>query len=283
MSVRTRVGIIGGAGQLGSAIARAVLSAGAVTPENLWISSRSGGAGALSDWPGLTVTTDNRHLAENCGTVILSVPPASAGQLGIAGGDRLVISVMAGVTLARLQQITGSDRVVRAMSSPAAALGMAYSPFIATPAVSAADRQTVRAILSACGMTDEVQTEGHIDHFTALTGPVPGFVALFADCMIRHAEEQGIAPALADRAIRQLFRASATVLGQDGATPAEQVQAMVDYAGTTAAGIAAMREAGLGRAISAGLAAAAERAMRIAVDQTPGDAGNLRRGRDSAE
>jgi pyrroline-5-carboxylate reductase len=268
VSVQDRVGIIGGAGQLGGAIARALLSSGTVAPGNLWISSRSGGAGALSDWPGLMVTIDNRQLAECCETLILSVPPASAGQLGVDAKDRLVISVMAGVTLVRLQEITGSARVVRAMSSPAAAFGMAYSPWIAAATVSAADRQTVRAIFAACGETDEVQNEGHIDHFTALTGPVPGFVALFADCMIRHAEEQGIAPALADRAIRQLLRASAEVLGRDSAKPAEHVKAMVDYAGTTAAGIAAMQDAGIARAVAVGLAAAAERAKHIAGDQT---------------
>lgn len=263
MKIAGRLGIIGGNGQLGSAIARGLLTAGAIAPEALWVSARSGRAEALADWPGITVTTDNQALAGACDTVLLSVPPAGFGAVGIAASDRLVISVMAGVTRARLAAGTGAARIVRAMSSPAAGDRLAYSPWIGSEAVTAADRQVVRAIFAACGATDEVAEEDHIDQFTAMTGPVPGFVALFADCMIRHAEAQGIAPDIAERAIRQLFRASGEALEAGAASPADQVRAMVDYAGTTAAGLVAMEEAGIAAVIADGLGAAVARARTI--------------------
>ncbi|MCV2867880.1 NAD(P)-binding domain-containing protein [Defluviimonas sp. WL0002] len=261
--MKGKIGIIGGNGQLGGAIARGMLTAGAVAPENLWISARSGVAPALADWQGVTVTADNTELAAACDTVVLSVPPALAGKIGISARDRLVISVMAGVTLQRLAALTGAARIVRAMSSPAAARGLAYSPWVASAEVSPEDRATVRSVFEAVGLTDEVPSEDQIDQFTAMTGPVPGFVALFADAMIRHATDRGIAVAVAERAMRQLFLASGTILSEESASPADQVQAMVDYAGTTAAGIVAMRDAGIARAISQGLDAAAARAASI--------------------
>ncbi|MCV2864137.1 pyrroline-5-carboxylate reductase family protein [Albidovulum sediminicola] len=266
MAIEGKVGIIGGNGQLGSAIARGMLAAGALKPEDLWISARSGRAPALAAWPGVTVTADNAALAAACDTVILSVPPAQAGAIAIAAPDRLVISVMAGVPLRRLGDLTGAARIVRAMSSPAAERRLAYSPWLATEAVSARDRDCVRAIFGAVGLTDEVTDEDQIDQFTAMTGPVPGFVALFADAMIRHAEARGIAPQVASRAIRQLFLASSTIMDEADASPAEQVRAMVDYAGTTAAGITAMEALGLADVISRGLDAAATRARMIGLD-----------------
>ena len=81
------------------------------------------------------------------------------------------------ISIAQIEQITGADRVMRAMSSPAAGIRLAYSPWCANAKVSARDRESVAGLLGACGLTDEVESEAQIDLFTALTGPVPGFVA----------------------------------------------------------------------------------------------------------
>ncbi|MGC1429534.1 MAG: pyrroline-5-carboxylate reductase dimerization domain-containing protein [Albidovulum sp.] len=266
MEIKGSVGIIGGNGQLGSAIARGMLKTGVVVPGRFWIGCRSGRADALGDVAGLRITTDNQALVEACGTVILSVPPAQAGQIAISAPDRLLISVMAGVTLSELAGLTGARRIIRAMSSPAASDQRAYSPWVAGGGVTAGDRTTAEAIFAACGLTDEITNEAHIDNFTAMTGPVPGFVALFADCMIRHATDAGIAPAIAERAIRQLFLASGEILGSAPQSPADQVRAMLDYAGTTAAGLQAMEAAGLEQVIAKGLDAAIARARAISRD-----------------
>jgi len=256
------IGIIG-TGALGGAIGRALLRAGAVAPGDLWLASRSGRAVGFDTWPGVTVTSDPAALVGACATLLLAVPPAEAGRIGIAAGDRLVISVMAGVTLARLREITGASRIVRAMSSPAAERGLAYSPWIAAPAVTQVDRATVTALFAACGLTDEVGAEHQIDHFTAMTGPVPGFVAFMAATMVDYAVARGIEPGVADRAVRQLFLASGTILAEEPDTPAAQVQAMIDYAGTTAAGLTVLQHGALAAALAEGLdaAAAGARAM----------------------
>ena len=70
--------------------------------------------------------------------------------------------------------------------------------------MNARDRGIARMLFSACGLTDEVHDEAQIDVFTAITGPVPGFVAYFAMCVQRYAEGQGVAPEVAGRAVRQL-------------------------------------------------------------------------------
>ncbi len=253
-------GIVGGSGWLGSAMARASLRAGFVPPERLWISSRRGATHGFEDWPGVNFTTRNQDLVERCEALLLVVPPAQFGDIGIAAADRLVVSVMAGVTIARIGEVTGAARIVRAMSSPAAEIGLAYSPWCAVPAVTRADRDIVRQLFTACGTGDEVPNEDQIDYFTALTGPVPGFLAYFADCMIAAAAARGIDPGVAERAVRQLFHASGALLARAENSPAEQVQTMIDYAGTTAAGLERMRESPLAATIAEGLDAAYRRA-----------------------
>ncbi|MDH5452614.1 MAG: NAD(P)-binding domain-containing protein [Paracoccaceae bacterium] len=248
------IGIIGGSGMLGRAMALALLGQKAVTPANLWISNRSGSRAGFEAFADVIITPDNQALADACDLILLSVPPALAPKINIKAPDRLVISVMAGVSLSRLQDLTGARRVVRAMSSPAAERGLAYSPWTASPAVTAGDRALLRTLFEACGKTDEVADEAQIETFTALTGPTPGFVAYYADCMIAYATETGIAPEIADRAIRQLFLAAGQMMA-DGPAPRDHVQQMVDYAGTTAAGLTAMRASPIRDAIAKGLAA----------------------------
>ncbi len=258
------LGIIGGTGQLGSAIAHALLKSGAVAPERLWISNRSGARGAFAQWPQVHITTDPDMLVANCGTILLSVPPASFPDLEIAAGDKLVLSVMAGVTIAQMARHTGARRIIRAMSSPVAELSLAYSPWYASAAVTADDRRTARALFEACGKTDEIETEDQIDYFTALTGPVPGFLAYFADCMIVSAISHGVPPATAERAVRQLFYASGVMIDRSKNPPVQHVEDMIAYAGTTAAGLLAMRQSNLAAAIGQGLDAAYRRTLTIA-------------------
>jgi len=255
------LGIIGGSGMLGVALLRAVL--GQESLQGGWQVTISNRSGVAPDWAaGVAVTTSHAELAAGCDTVLLCLPPAVFADMELDLSGKLVISVMAGVDLAALQVQTGASRVVRAMSSPAAAQGLAYSPWVGSAAVDSADRQLVIQLFEACGATDEIAEEPLLDHFTAMTGPVPGFVAFFAEAMINHATAQGIPPEIADRAIRQLFLASGQML-TEGASAAEHVQDMVDYAGTTAAGLEAMRASPLAELISAGLTAAAQKAREI--------------------
>ncbi len=264
MATPHSIGIVGGSGELGGAIARALLRDQYVTPEQLWISNRSGNTSGFEEWLGTRFTTCNQELVDACQIVLLSVPPHLASTVGIDAENRLVISVMAGVSIEQIEQQTRAQRVVRAMSSPAAEIGLAYSPWCASAGVTDEDRDWTRGMFEACGLTDEVPNEEQIDCFMALTGPVPGFVAYYADCMVEYAVKHGIDPAIADRAMRQLFHASGVVLAESEASPGEQVREMIAYAGTTAAGLEAMKVSTLAASIEQGLDAAYQKAQCIA-------------------
>ena len=259
------IGLLG-CGQLGGAMAQALLRTGSVTQSRLWICNRSGPVAALRAYQ-VNWTREPQELAEHCETLVLALPPAAGRQVRLAASDRAVISVMAGLTLAEISRLTGSSRVIRAMSSPAAENGMAYSPFVAAAGVNARDRGVARMLFSACGLTDEVPDEAQIDVFTAITGPVPGFVAYFAMCMQRYAEGQGVAPEVAGRAVRQLFLSAGQEMAGSSRLPAEFVAQMIDYAGTTAAGFQEMEACAVDKGIARGLEAARLRCRTIGMPE----------------
>ncbi|RWA72244.1 pyrroline-5-carboxylate reductase dimerization domain-containing protein [Mesorhizobium sp.] len=253
MNASFKLGIVGGAGWLGGAIAGAALVAGAVRAQDLALSYRSARPDRLPDafW-----TDDNKALADRCDVIMLSVRPQDWPSLNVDAKGKLVISVMAGIRIAEIGEKHGTRRVVRTLPNAAAEVGKSYTPWIASSDATEVDRAIVRAIFDACGVQDEVGSERDIDYLTGLTGSGPAFPALLADAMMRDAVAFGLAPDVARRAVNTVLTGTGRLLERNDASPADTVEAFLGYRGTTAAAIETMREAGFDEAVAKGLAAA---------------------------
>lgn len=262
-----RVGIVGGNGWIGGALARALVETGALPASRLTLSCRSDPPGWLADaaW-----TRDNQALADASDVVILSVRPQDWPGVALAAPGKLVVSVMAAVPLAAIAARTGTTRVVRALPNAGAEVRCSYTPWTTAPDVTDADRAIVRRLVVAIGSGDELADEAGIDYMTGHSGTGPAYPALLAVALARDAVAHGIPPDVARRAAIGIVVASGRLLEKTAEDPADTVAAFVDYAGVTAAGIEAMRAAGFDAAIDAGLAAALEKArsLRPATDAT---------------
>ncbi len=254
------IGIIGGTGWLGAAVAHALLSSNFVDPNALWISNRSGRRDGFEAWPDVRFTTDNQELVDACSTVLLSVLPQDFGGVAADARGRLVISVMAGASVEVIARYTGAERIVRALPNAAAEIKLSYTPWFAARAVTAEDKVFVQSLFGTCGRADEVPAEDQIDYFSALTGPGPAFVAFYVDTMIQHAVGRGVDPEIAERAVKQLFHGAGTMLAASDLSPAQTVRVFIDYAGTTAVGLNAFQASSLSRDIGRGIDAAYQKA-----------------------
>ncbi len=250
------IGIIGGTGWLGRSLGRAFLASGALGHDELIVSNRSGVRTGYEEHPEIVVTTDLERLLGKARSLMLAVPPADFGAMDFAAGERLVISIMAGASIGRIAEVCGARAIVRTMPNVAAEFGLCYTPWFANDAVDGAQRAAVQSLFECCGQADEVASEDQIDYFTALTGPVPGFVAQLADCMVAHAVAHAIPRRTAERAVKQLFHASGVAMARSTLSPAELVSQMLDYDGTTAAGLRQVLGTTLRDPIGAGLEAA---------------------------
>ena len=95
MTIEARIGIIGGNGWLGNAIAQAAVARDPSIPPPDPV-GRSDNRGA-AEIPGARWTKDNGELVERSDVVVLSVRPDQFQGVHIAALGKLVISVMAGV------------------------------------------------------------------------------------------------------------------------------------------------------------------------------------------
>ncbi|APG83536.1 pyrroline-5-carboxylate reductase family protein [Sinorhizobium americanum] len=253
-----KIGIIGGGGWLGGAIAASILDAGLVQPRDLSLSYRREQPHRFA---GSFWTTDSQRLADRSDVIIVSVRPADWQPLAVNAGGKLVISVMAGIRLRELAKHHNTDRVVRSLPNAAAEVGKSYTPWIGSEGVNDQDRAIVRATFDACGAQDEVASENDIDYLTGLSGSGPAFPALLADAMMRDAVSRGITPDVARRAVTAVLVGSGRLFEKSGECPAYTVEAFVGYRGTTAAAIEAMRDAGFDAAVRDGLAAAFQKSV----------------------
>jgi pyrroline-5-carboxylate reductase len=260
MAEPTRIGIIGGSGWLGGAIARALVDAGFTAPERLRLSYRSSAPTFLPDafW-----TRDNQELVDRSDIVVVSVRPADWPSVVVSAKDKLAVSVMAGVRMEHLVERLGTDRVVRSLPNAAAEVRQSYTPWFASAATTARDRQAVRSMFEAIGVSDEVGSEAEIDYLTGLSGSGPAFPALLAEAMMRDAVARGLEPETARRAVTTVLVGTGRLLERHGQSPATIVRDFVEYRGATAAAIEAMLASSFDTAVRNGLAAAFRKAVSL--------------------
>ncbi|EJJ27130.1 pyrroline-5-carboxylate reductase [Rhizobium sp. CF142] len=157
--------------------------------------------------------------------------------------NALVISIAAGIPLARLQAaVPGQRRLVRVMPNlPALAASAMSVGFANGDDVSERDREIVEELFGAIGQFCWLATESEIDLATGVTGSGPGYVFAFTEHLQNAAERMGFSKELAAKFARQTVIGAARLLEQDPRTAHDLKVAVTSPGGTTAAGLAVLQ------------------------------------------
>jgi len=260
------VGIIGGAGWLGSSIARSMLNHSFLSPERLILSGRTRSP-ALADWPAVRIASSNQDLVDAAEVVLLSVRPEQFPSVQISAREKLVISVMAAVPARTIASRTGAHRIIRALPNAAVEIERSYTPWFAGPNLASSDKAIVQSIFETCGSAEEVPRESDIDYFTGLTGSGPAFPALLAEAMLQHAIARGISHDTARRAVNGVIVGASALISQPNRSAGGIIEALMGYRGTTAAALQEMISCGFVKAVHAGLTSA-EKAIEAMIKRS---------------
>ena len=191
--------------------------------------------------------------------VFAEAAQACAGQVAAA----LHLSVMAGIRCDAIARATGAERIVRSMPNTPALIGQGIAGLYATPAVSAAERAQVEALLAPTGRTLWVAQEADLDAVTALSGSGPAYVFYFIEAMLQAAQEMGL-DAEQGRALALATFAGATELARQSDEPVAVLRERVtSKGGTTHAALSAMEADGVKAALVRAIRAAQQRAREL--------------------
>jgi pyrroline-5-carboxylate reductase len=253
------------------ALAGGLVRAGIMTAGDITCSSRSTESSrAFVDFvPGARWIGENGELFRTADVVILALKPQQMATalplLRDASAGRLILSLAAGVTLARLADWFASNaRLVRAMPNSPMQIGLGASVYAPGRNASDADLALVERILGSAGKAWRVD-EAQIDIITALSGSGPAYVFHFLDALVRGASALGLDENLARELALQTVLGSATLAAQSPLAPLELAEQVKSPRGTTLAGCAVLEEDGaLNKLIARCLAAAKDRAEALA-------------------
>lgn len=263
-----RIALIGG-GFMGEALVSAWLKEGLVQPADVAVADIAATRREhLSSVYGVTTTADNAEAAREAEIVVLAVKPQEFEKVastvrGALRDGQTVVSIMAGVRLERIAGALGRPAVVRVMPNTAATVGQAMSVWLASDAVPAEAVAAVERLLRAAGRELRVHDEKYLDMATALSGSGPGFVFYVLEALIDAGVHIGLRREQAEELALQTVYGSACLARETGKHPAELRNMVTSPAGTTAAGLRVLDEAGLRGALIAAVEAAYERAKEL--------------------
>ena len=202
-------------------------------------------------------------------TLVVAVKPQSFREAGTAlkplvGNATLVVSIMAGMTIAAIGQACGGA-IVRAMPNTPAAIGRGITVAVAERGVSAAQRARADALLRATGSVEWVDDESLMDAVTAVSGSGPAYIFLLAEELARAGIEAGLPAELATKLARETVAGSGELLHRSELPPETLRQNVTSPGGTTAAALnVLMGKDGLQQLMIRAVAAATARSRELA-------------------
>jgi pyrroline-5-carboxylate reductase len=181
-----------------------------------------------------------------------------------AGSSTLVVSIMAGITIAALTEVC-SGSVVRAMPNTPAAIGRGITVAVAAGSVSVAQRAVADALLRAIGAVEWISDETLMDAVTAVSGSGPAYVFLLAEELARAGVEAGLPSELATKLARETVAGSGELLRRSEFDSATLRVNVTSSGGTTAAALEVlMGEGGMQSLLTRAVAAATKRSRELA-------------------
>jgi len=262
-----KLGFIG-CGKMATALAEGVLKAGAFAKEQIVVTDKFPAAvKSLVEKHGFQSAGGNAALAAAADAVLLCVKPADAldalqsAREQLAG--KLVISILAGVTLSTLQKAAGEKvRIVRVMPNTPALIHKGVTAFAPGHSATENDATLVEKIFSSVGGVFRVKEE-LLDVVTGLSGSGPAYVYVVVEALADAGVLMGLPRDLSLQLAAQTVAGSAEMVLKTGLHPAQLKDQVTSPGGTTIAGLEALEAAGIRSAFLSAVRAATERSREL--------------------
>lgn len=264
------IGFIG-IGNMASAIIGGLIDGGLVSASDIVVSSFTAAKRqAFAERTGVRALDSNSQVAAEADVLVLAVKPQKFAEIAdeirddLGSNQPLVVSIAAGLSLAQLGELFGSDlRITRVMPNVNSRIGQGMSAVCANENASEPDVATVVTAFESIG---EVVTipEAQFSAYTAIAGSSPAFAFLFIDALSRGAVAAGMPKAQATKIAAQAVLGSAALVKTSDASPWDLIDQVCSPAGTTVAGLLSLEGDGFLASVADAVAAVIKRDQELA-------------------
>lgn len=229
---------------------------------------------SLEEKYGVQPFTDNNKAAAQADVVILSVKPQRLEKVleslrGSIKKDALVLSIVAGASIAKISHYLVHNIIVRSMPNTPAQIGESITVWTCSESVSDKQKEIARSILGAFGQEIFVEEEDYLDKATALSGTGPAYVYLFMEAMVDAGVHLGFSRRISERLVIETLRGSVDYYDNDSEDVrhlARLRNQVTSPGGTSAEALYYLEKAGFRTAISRAIWAAYQRSKELGQD-----------------
>ena len=263
-----RIAFLGG-GNMAEALIKGLLAAGAAKADQILVADVSSERlEHLKKTYGIIIQKSSRDAVSQAEIVLLCVKPqvidvVLAKIVPVAVKDKLVISIAAGVTIARIEKIlTGNPRVIRVMpNTPALVLAGAAALAMGKNAVQA-DIGVAQEIFGSVGRAVVVE-EKLMDAVTGLSGSGPAYVFTIIEALADAGVKAGIPRQLALELTAQTVYGAAKMVLDTREHPGKLRDMVTSPGGTTIAGLHELEKGNLRATLMNAVEAATARSREL--------------------
>lgn len=248
-----------GCGNMGGALVRGAISSGKISPDHVVVIDRS--QAQVKQFVDLGARTPNSTLGLKR-VVILAVKP---GQMMDViqnfewQGDDVVVSVAAGVTLARIREALPYPLAcARAMPNTPVTVGKGVTGMLLDPAAECA-----RLLFETVGEVVELQNEGQFDALIGISGSGPAYMFMTLSAMSDGGVKMGLDRATANRLAVMTMLGSAELALQSDKHFETLKDQVTSPGGTTIEAVMILEKLGFRHALNEAVCAAASRSREL--------------------
>jgi pyrroline-5-carboxylate reductase len=215
---------------------------------------------------GVKATSSNREATADADVIFICVKPGDVEKLlkevskEIRG--KLVISSAATLPLDFLKGTVPEAKFVRMMPNLAILVQASYTAYCCGPDVTAKDKEKVKTLLSAMGVSQEVE-EKYMDAITGLSGSGPGYLAIIAEAMMYAGLKLGLPRNIAQSAAAQTMLGTGKLVLELNEHPAKIRDMVTTPGGTTIEAIYQLEGSKVRQALMRAIEEAAKKSQTI--------------------
>ncbi len=187
---------------------------------------------------------------------------AVAAAIANRDASPLIVSIMAGIEIAKIQIRTSIDCIIRVMPNTPCLVGAGASGMACSDSVSVDQRETVMKFMATTGIVLPI-AENLLDAVTGLSGSGPAYIFEFIDALALGGVKCGLPRSVASELAAQTVFGAAKLAIESGEHPAVLRDRVTSPGGTTIAGLTALYNNGFQQATIAAVEAATGRSKEL--------------------
>lgn len=258
-----------GAGQMAEAVIAGLVTKEVVSPRDITVMNKADKKRLLQLHKkyGVSMICAEKSALAEADLVVLATKPQDIARAltdirPLLREDAAVLSVVAGISIATIEQYVGSRPIARSMPNTSAAIGKSATGIAFNEATEHSLKQHIIHLLEAIGHVEQV-VEDQLHIVTALSGSGPAYIYYLVEAFEEVATAQGLTKDIARALTIQTIEGAAAMLKETGEEPGILRENVTSPNGTTAAGLQALADGQFTELIAKCIQAATERSKEL--------------------